>query len=89
VFNGLPVTYRIASAARDVSRLSGGAIAVRYTTEDADGRALVTGYAVVRRIGSIVVSANYEVYFRELDNKELDDFLDLTEAAFNRVGETL
>ncbi|MEO7396957.1 MAG: Hsp70 family protein, partial [Ilumatobacteraceae bacterium] len=89
--DGVAVTYVITDATRDVSAVGDDVISVKYVASPTDGSGdpLVTGYVIVRKSGAIIMSTNYEVYYREMNDEEFDTYLDLTSTAFERVDEML
>lgn len=89
-FDGVPVTYVLTNATRSVSKVGDDVIAVKFVGEPDDGGdSVATGYIIVRRVGSLVMHTNYEVYRRELTDDEFDKYLELTMKAFERVDEML
>lgn len=88
--DGEPVTYVISNATRSVSEIGDDVIAVKFVAErDSDGEGVLTGYVIVRMVGSLIMSTNYEVYSRELTDDEFDSYLELTTKAFARIDEML
>jgi len=89
-FDGVPVTYKITNATRSVSKVGDDVISVKFVAEPDDGsESVITGYVIVRKVGNLIMSTNYEVYRRELTDDEFDNYLDLTAKAFARVDEML
>ncbi len=89
-FDGIPVTYQISDATRSVSKVGDDVISVKYVaTPDAGGDPVVTGYVIVRKVGSLLLSTNFEAYYRDLTDDEFDSYLELTTKAFERADEML
>ena len=89
-FDGVPITYVLTNVNRSVSKIGDDLIAVKFVAApDAGGESVVTGYVIIRKVGSVILSTNYEVYKRELTDDEFDKYLDLTAEAFARADEML
>ena len=86
-----PVTYTITDAKRKAASIGRDVIAVEYeaSATDGTGKVLLTGLIVEGQIGSIVVSSNFYVSYRDLKQSDTDNFIELTKAAFDRADSQL
>lgn len=88
---GVAVTYRFTDSSRAVSKLGDDVVSIQYVADATDGSqpAVASGFIVVRKTGSLLMSTSYELTYREISDDEFDSFLDLTMAAYERADESL
>ncbi len=89
--DGVDVTYTITDAQRAATVLDRDVLAIRYEAAPTSdpGNVIIVGYVVETRIGHIVVGTNGYVYNAEATDTSIDQFFELTKAAFDRADEQL